>query len=180
METTTKDRVEISTRSGHFKEAFAALCFASFIMLIAPAAASAQEPVLINLGTLIRDTSYGSCCDARYRTGSYSVPQGKMLVIEQVLLELHTPAAKATGHILVTISTPNSGSFDYYPFVFTNQGTDSDGKTILTASQPMKLYVINPASSGKKVKVSLYITPQDNGRSSGEDAALSGILKDAP
>lgn len=142
-------------------------------------AASGREPVFIDLGGLLRNQNYGSCCDSMYESNiTYTVPAGKRLIIEQAFINVRVPAgAKVSGFLLITTATNSGGSYERIPVVFTQQGSDVYGRSIFVASQAAKLY-LNP-EAGKTKRVSVEVIPQSNDDSSGHFLYISGYLEDA-
>jgi len=171
------------TRSfGHLKNAVCLSLFIGFTALISPVVSLGQdkEPVSISLGNLIQDNTVYYSSGSRHYSSSYTVPQGKRLVIEQVFLEIDVPAGvKAQGSIKVATTTSWGGYGRYYPLQLINQGTDPFGATVFSTSQLMKLYVSNSATSGNTVKVSFLVHTSSTAGCTGE-VHISGYLEPAP
>lgn len=154
--------------------------FLGVLFVVSPGISHAQERVTQSLSNMSKDTSFNSSAAAIFKTGSYTVPDGKTLVIEHVFIEAHVPAgAKANGQVLVNSASAGSGSNKRYPFLFTSQGTDTSGKTVLTASSPLKIYVINKTSDPDTITVRIEVRVQNSGNSTSENAAISGYLEPA-
>jgi hypothetical protein len=154
------------------------LLFLGVLFVVSPGISQAQERVTQTLTNMVRDTPSDSNSAAIFRTGSYTVPDGKTLVIEHVFIELHVAAgAKANGRVLVNAASTGSGSNKRYPFLFTSQGSDTSGKTLLTASSPLKIYVINKASDPATITVRIEVRVQDSGVSTSDNVAISGYLE---
>ncbi|HTH36378.1 MAG TPA: hypothetical protein VL572_00345 [Pyrinomonadaceae bacterium] len=146
------------------------------VLAIAPVVGygQAKEPLLLNLGSLKQDAS-----STTYVSSKYTVPAGKRLVIEQVFIEVVVPSgSRPRGNVRVDTGYTWGSSAQYLPFLFTSQGTLSDDEAVYTASQPMKIYVNNPANGGYTKKISFYITVT-SGYASASQVSMSGYLEDA-
>jgi hypothetical protein len=144
------------------------------VIAIAPVAGygQAKEPLLLNLGSFQSSGSY-------IVSTKYTVPAGKRLVIEQIFVEVTVPTGgRARGSVRVETVYTYGSSAQYLPFQFTSQGTISD-ETVYSSSQPMKIYVTNPANSGYTKKVCFYVTGHGGTYISGDWASISGYLEDA-
>ena len=146
------------------------------ILAIAPVVGygQAKEPLLLNLGSFQISGNSSTIISTKY-----TVPAGKRLVIEQVFVEVTVPTgSRARGSVRVETGYTYGSSAQYLPFQFTSQGTISD-ETVYSSSQPMKIYVTNPAKSGYTKKVCFYLTGHGGTYISGDWASISGYLEDA-